>query len=816
MSILNNSHVIPFTGGGYAISQSIRFDAARSCYMHRIPSVAGNRKTWTWGGWVKRGNLGVIQSIFAAGTTTDFFRIWFDGGGHINVYDVTSSAAVWQHATKASYRDSAAFYHICVAYDTGQTTAADRVTISVNGEQITAADLVKYGASDPTLNYDGYTNNTIAHNVGMTSGSASPLDAYLAEVHFVDGAALTAASFGKFDANGIWVPIAYAGTYGTNGFYITGANSAALGTDYSGNSNTYTTSGLTTADQMLDSPTDDALNGVGNYAVLNAVQEVWNAAVTLSDGNLHVTGSAASPWNNISATLSIISGKYIFATKPSTSGDGQSNIFLCNETGRKTRPANLATNSNCWTSAFGTTSNMYTTNGAQTNHTMSPVYGSNDLNLCAFNADSKNVWFGRYDDSTLITEWSDGAGGWTGNPATGINPTYAVTGTEWWFGVSTYTGRSGDADFGQNGLLSNVTIPTGYEFLNTANLPAPTIADPSAYFQAKTFTGTGASNAVALGGNSTMQSDLVWIKDRDTIVEHVLVDAVRGATKELNSDATNVETTVAQGLTSFDVDGFTLGTDANYNAAASANVAWNWKANGAGSPNTDGSITATVSADTTAGFSIGTYTGTGSNATVGHGLMLAPELLIVKERTNDVGQWFVNHPDLTANTYFLTLDAVTQQQTDATLWNSTSPTVSVFSIGTHDDINGSTDTYVFYAWHSVEGYSKIGSYTGNSNTDGPFVHCGFRPAFVMIKRTDVASEWNIIDATRDLQNEATLHLEPDTPIAETALAGGGLDFTSNGFKLRTTNGNVNTGTLIYAAFAEHPVGGVGVSQARAR
>ena len=329
----------------------------------------------------------------------------------------------------------------------------------------------------------------------------------------------------------------------------------------------------------------------------------------------------------------------------------------------------------------------------------------------------------------------------------------------------------------------------------------PTINRGDDYFQAVTYTGNGSTNTIT---GLRFQPDFVWIKGRSGATDHALYDAVRGTTKDLVSNSTAAETTQSTGLTSFNSDGFTLGALSKVNTNAATYVAWCWKANGTTSSNTSGSITSTVSVNTTAGFSIVTYTGTGANATVGHGLGVAPAMVIVKRRSS-TGNWNVRHVSITAaNSLYLNL--TNASQSDPTVWNSTVPTSTVFSIGTDTGVNASGATYVAYCWSEIAGFSKFGSYTGNGSTDGLFVYLGFRPKFILLKGTSTADDWYIHDSTRNTYNVVDLRLSPNLSSAEVQSSVTVLDFLSNGFKLRTSNGgwNGSGNNYIYAAFAENP------------
>jgi hypothetical protein len=288
---------------------------------------------------------------------------------------------------------------------------------------------------------------------------------------------------------------------------------------------------------------------------------------------------------------------------------------------------------------------------------------------------------------------------------------------------------------------------------------------------------------------------------------HQLYDSVRGATKRIRSDTTEAESTVSAGLTSFDSNGFSLGSDEAVNVNSGSFVAWQWKANGGTtSSNSDGSITSTVQANTTAGFSIVTYTGNSTNgATVGHGLTQKPEMYWVKNREDSTKNWGVYNESIGA-TKWLKLN-LTDASANDVIWANTAPTSSVFYLNSTLTANDNGDDIVAYCFHSIKGYSKIGSYTGNGDADGTFVYTGFKPAWLLIKRTDSAQHWILTDSTRNTFNVASKRLFPNLSDAEATSSGtNDFDLLSNGFKCRTNHVEINTsgGTYIYMAFAEHP------------
>lgn len=326
---------------------------------------------------------------------------------------------------------------------------------------------------------------------------------------------------------------------------------------------------------------------------------------------------------------------------------------------------------------------------------------------------------------------------------------------------------------------------------------------PNDYFNTKLYTGTGSSNALTGVG---FQPDLAWIKQRGGTTDHHLYDAIRGVTKALASNNTDEETTKATGLTAFGADGFTLGADSGVNGSSNTYVGWSWKGGGGqGSSNTDGSINTTyTSANTTSGFSISTYTGTGSNGTIGHGLGAVPKMFIVK-RTDGTDGWYMFNSNLGSNDAYIMLDSNNASSTSngSTLWNSTAPTNQVFSLGTNSVVNYSGRTYVAYCFAEKKGFSKFGSYTGNGNNDGSFIYLGFKPAFFLIKRTDTAESWIMTDIKRGTNNDWN-YLLADTNAAE---VDGDLpyEFLSNGVKMRGTTQNGSGNTFVYMAFAEEPL-----------
>ena len=337
-----------------------------------------------------------------------------------------------------------------------------------------------------------------------------------------------------------------------------------------------------------------------------------------------------------------------------------------------------------------------------------------------------------------------------------------------------------------------------------------TIDNPFKFFNTVLYTGNGSTQSITGVG---FQPDWVWLKDRtDGTSSHRLIDSVRGATKEIYSDLTNAEYTDTNGLTSFNSDGFSLGTTLGYNKNTDTFVSWNWLAGGSASSNSDGSITSSVSANTTAGFSIVTYTGTGSSATIGHGLSSTPQVVLIKCRS-DATNWHMYHSSVTtADNQVMYLDLTNALSTLTTSSFDVSEfSSSVFGLNTNDAVNGSGRTYVAYCFAEKQGYSKFGSYTGNGDADGTFIYTGFKPAWVLVKKTDGANAWHLFDNKRNTFNPNDRGLFPNTSDAENT--GNGIDFLSNGFKFRSTDGGYNNGGYLYMVFAEAPFATAGTKAA---
>ena len=338
-----------------------------------------------------------------------------------------------------------------------------------------------------------------------------------------------------------------------------------------------------------------------------------------------------------------------------------------------------------------------------------------------------------------------------------------------------------------------------------------TINKSSLHMNTKTFTGNGGTQSIT---GINFQPDMTWLKKRNGTANHHLVDAVRGAGYYLYGNLTNAQGGSGNSLlTSFNTDGFTLDLGADSNASGATGVSWNWKANGAGSANTAGGINSTVSVNTTSGFSIVKYTGNGSSgSTVGHGLGSVPQMIITKRLTSG-DDWIVQHHKITTGNpwddQYCMLNSTAGRAGSYSVSGGYTPTSSLIYLGSDGRVNGNGQDYISYVFVGKTGYSKFGSYTGNDNADGTFVYTGMKPAFVMLKNTDRGEDWLMHDNKRDIDNLVHSRIAANEANADYNSDSNGLDFLSNGFKIRTSSSawNYSGNNLIYMCFAEAPLVG---------
>jgi hypothetical protein len=864
-----------------------------STYLTRTPGSAGNQQIWTLSAWIKKSTTGTAnQNLFSqtgGGSTSQRMYVLFSDDLLV-VSQYNGSSSDFNYTTNALFRDPAAWYHLVVSVDTTQATDSNRVKIYMNGEQITSFS----STAHPSQNLNTYVNTTQVIGIGHDTKVASRFfDGYMSETHLIDGTAYAASTFGQTDTTGVWGPIvAPSVTYGTNGFYLKFANSAAMGTDSSGNSNTFAV-GNGNVMQVGDTPTN-------NFPTFNPLGTDYGLG--LGSANLRAFTSNSQTYPHIMSNFAVKSGKWYLETLRSA---------------------------NSVTGGMGVFNTLTDADGNPTEKYMYYTTGNKDTN------GSQSAYGASWGQGDLISTTYDATNGQVSFYKNGVSQGVAFTldtSKYWQFGIQSYTSGTQEdiINFGQEGtFIGNktaggnadangygnffYTVPSGFLALCTQNMSSEITIPVNKgvdNFNTVLYTGTGSSQNITGVG---FQPDWTWIKCRSVARDNVLTDNVRGATKALVSNTTGAETTDASGLTSFDSDGFTVGGANAYGGNGETHVGWNWKAGGTAPANTyvvkvvsdtgnkyrfddygtsaitlelqeggtftfdqsdasnaghplrfsstaDGThgggseyttgVTTTgtpgqagaktvitvagsaptlyyycsvhsgmggqantgslfgftnvkginqsvVSPNTTAGFSIVKYTRDGnSSTTVGHGLGKTPKVKIEKDRDTGSTNWS-----------FITSASGSDQYGFLNLTDAFGSTTSGFTSTVFNSAMGANQgDIIAYVFAEIEGYSKFGSYTGSGNADGPFVYTGFRPAWVMIKKSNSTGRWTLQDAVREPFNVVQKFLLAESSDAEDTSAGQDLDFLSNGFKIRNSNARQNGDgdTYIYLAFAENP------------
>jgi len=900
--------------GAYEIKRSLRFNDDDNAYLNRTPSSTGNRTTFTLSLWIKRAsNLDEFQRIFEAGADTNnrtYFT--FDGDDKLEINHRDGGSEAVNLTTTARFRDVSAWYHIVLAIDTTQSTSSNRIKIYVNETQQTAFDTSTY----PNSSKEFDINSTAVHYIGRTTNNTSNFDGYMAEINFIDGFQYDPSYFGQTDAiTGQWNPKKYTGSYGSNGFYLNFSTNT-LGTDRSGNGNDFTPNNFSVVagagnDVLEDTP-------INNFATINGSFRVdgFNGTRTLSQGNLAISGSTNDSSGDFMQAASIpfpLTGKWYVEANVTTLGtsggnDGGPLIGIMDIPYIHSDPKAKVVRAD---GKVATTGNAGGAGNSQFTSSFAGSVSQGDVWQLAYDADNRYVYFGKNNS------WANGSGSYNQSdfsnaqayatqPTAGVQQVYIFT--------QPYSTNSMsfqlDFNFGQRAFAH--TPPTGYEKLNTTNLPDPTIKLPNKHFDTLLYSGNGSDNRDITGLN--FAPDWVWLKRRDGSMSHNLGDTVRGANKVLFSDQTAAENTETDRIKAYNSDGFRLGTDSAVNFNGYTYVTWNWNAGdtdgktytvtvvsdsgnkyrfdgygtsavtldlaeggtyifnypsahpfrfsttsdgthgggseyttgvtvisstsiqivvaasaptlyyycsshsgmgGAintnstlGSSNFDGTIQTKVKVNALAGFSIINYTGNGTaGSTVGHGLGVKPDFMILRNRP-DVTNWIVYHSELnTDGQSFLELNETQDGlSTSTTLYNSTAPSSSVITLGTNNASNGNNDAMLVYAFSEVAGYSRIGSYLGNGSSNGTFVFCGFRPAWVLIKKSSAAGSWVLWDNKRNPHNTCDIDVNPNRDFAEDNYSNHDVDFLSNGFKFTSSDNttNHNAYKYVFIAFAESP------------
>lgn len=744
---------------GTQIAGSLRFRQENNAYLYRTSGTPTNQQKMTFSFWLKKSSAAATRNILFtndSGGAYGYFEIYSDNS--LTCGDYGSGG----YSSTFKFVDNSRWFHIVVAFDTTQASASNRMIVYVDGVRDggSYAGLTQNG--NLYLNASGYTSQIGSFTrIGVYSGI------YLSQFYLIDGQQLTPSSFGELNSDGIWVPKAYSGTYGNNGCYLPMNSSTNFKNDQSGNGNNWTPSvfNVTTAnasyDLVTDSPTDylsgsmSTANNAGNYATLNPYSAA--AAISLSGGNLTVSSSSGSTQQRIS-TIVLSSGKWYFEVNMTSvgAGAGDSLIGISEVVNNSSYTSNYPGQSSTSYAAYCYVSNVYIqkyNNASATNtNVTAPVTG--DVMAIAFDLDAGKMWIAKNNT------WTD-----SGNPSTGANPAFSFTPAGQY--APAFRGGGGgstvtmDVNFGQRPFA--YTPPTGFNAINTYNIRRP--ADSSLWFYGDT-------------------PDLVWIKNRSTTSWHILTDTTRGQGLQLSTNSSNADSG-GPGVTELNKFGMTILNEGTFlgNGAGNSHVYWAWKKGAAQA------------------FDIVTYTGNGSSVSASHSLGVAPSFIITKCR-NASQNWNVYHKSL-GTSYYLRLNTTDYQVNYGGYIN---PTNSVVFYGGLSEINTNGNSYISYLFAEVPGYSAFGSYVGSGTADGPYVYTGFRPRYLLIKRIDGGIQsWWILDSTCDTYNVISKGLNTDQTSAESS-GNAWADFTSNGFKIRTTSIGVNTssGTYIYAAFAETP------------
>ena len=841
--------------GGLTIEKSLRFNGNSSHKLTRTPPSAGNRRTFTFAFWIKRSRTEDSRYIFTAHDGNDdsnHFQIFFNAGNEL----VVKGHSTTYKETQGTFQDVNSWYHFVVAVDTTQGTSTNRMKIYVNGKEITDLDT----NTAPSQNHQFAVCAALDHNYGVNvTGDNYWWDGYMADVHLVDGLQLTPSSFGYTDfQTGTWRPKRYSGSYNTTGHYLKFTDGSALGKDYSGQGNDFTSSNLGAGDSVLDSPSN-------NFATYRMHGTPNNSAAEIQSGLLMITGSTGSARELQRTPISTYmmrtgSGKWYmecYAIEMALMlGCGPDQVTL-ETTGVNTR----------FLMIYSSDGNKYVkVTGSEVISTYAASYSTNDI--MGFLLDMEQTTPVMYVSKN--GQWANGSGSWNqSNPYTsgGAIPmttpemlTERTGGNEnkvcfWGSSAGGGTNAQWYANFGQDSTFQNRTaaggnkdsagigdfkypVPDGALALCSNNLSrvdntknSECILDPRKHFEVIQYSGNNENNRF-INSTSTnditlkFKPDLLWIKRRTGgNMSWFVVDSSRSYTDSgggngnvgplafnENYVATNASTD--GGFVGFENTGFKLGKGSSTsdaaapyqrnNASGASYIAMMWKAGDSYSTNNDGTIAASVSANPEAGFSICNYTST--TGTVGHGLNSAPRMIIMKSISDSADQWTVGHYHLSYHAtngeadswdYGLPLNSGAARQDNSAFWNDTPPTSTVFYQGSWNNAYQK----VAYCWAEVPGYSQFGQYRGNSSTDGRFIYCGFRPAFVMIREHTSGDNWTV--AYNGNYNPHIPKLVPNQSYGSSTASSQYLDFYCDGFKWRGTDSGVNASNYryVYAAFA---------------
>ena len=808
------NHITPDSAlGGWQMKRSLRWEGTTGgsgSYLYRTGSSPTGGGKYSYSSWIKRVDISGQTCLWGAGggsqTNTHAEGIYITGSNQIALIyrgAVGSGSVGWYAYSKNLIRDYGSWYHIMLTYDNNQSGIANKIKYYFNGVEVPYYSGVGSPGDLEFVNKSG-----VAQYIGRMDQGAGPGYArvYQAETHVADGYIWTPSDFGYTDAQtGQWRPKRpqdISVNYGNNGFYLDYADNTStstIGIDRSGNSNNWTASGFNVGsgidnDSVEDTPTN-------NWCVWNLLTDVSD--ITLSEGNLKAV-SGTDSWPAIFGTHGASSGKWYYEAV----GADNTRWGL----GWSTEDFKYGTSNTFSEGHFAYSQDPLTFYQGGSNSAINgtPAFTTGNVLQIAIDIDAGKTWFG------INNTWVNASNGSAGDPAAGTNPTvtFSEKGQKHYPKMINNLGNV-SVNFGQQGFA--YTPPAGFQALNSKNLAtvnAAGVVNPKRHFAVINYSGNSSTNKIT---GLEFKPDCVWTKVTNATGQYSIFDSVRGVTKRLGNGAngfgTNVETTVAASLQSFDENGFTFGAEAGNNNGENY-TAWCWKGGGTAVSNSDGTITSSVSVNKDAGFSVVGYTGNETdNATVGHGLGKSPDVVIIKDRvSNSAGNnWYVYHSALTSGHYVklnqTSNSAAVSGTSNGGVGSVTSTTFNFIqgTSGNNKNVNESGDTFIAYCWTAIPGYSKFGSYVGNGDNGGTFVNFGFKPAFVILKR--LASEsWIFADikrTTNELQPIDYYLLSTSNAAQSTGIV---YDFVSNGIKFRSNSQNELGSTYIYMAWAEEPSG----------
>jgi len=819
MSIIRSSGAGESTGFyNGVVSQSMRFNSQDSPELSYTPST-GNRKTYTLSVWVKLGtNLTSYRAIFGTGggANRDRLQLFNNQKVVFNINDGSDGRLT----TNAYLRDLSAWYHLMAVLDTTQSTDTDRMKIYINGEEASYSEAVY-----PSEDYEGRIGLNAEHFIGNSSADNLYMDGLLAEFNYTDGVANLPTAFGE-TKNGVWIPKKYTGSYGNNGFRMEFKNttvgsgsSTSCGADTSGQDNHLNSTNISSADcNILDCPEN-------NFATMFELAQGGTTTndMTFSEANTTLSHTTSGQWQGHKGSFPVKSGKWYYEvqihTRPTHTTQNYGIGFFRAD---KYNALYYGLEGNLAFGMYGNNARTYKGTGTTSYGTAADADG--EVYQVAVDFDAEKIWFGL--EGTFMA---------SGDPAAGSNASISS------FDAGTYVPLCSMYaygaplgkfiyNFGQDGTFAGTkslgnntdqnghgnflfSVPSGFLAMCTANITDPTIGPNSNEqaddnFNTVTYTGNATDTNITTVG---FQPDWVWVKNRSNAYHHGLFDSVRGANKSLITSDQSAETSHTEQLTAFLSNGFSVGDNSDSGNFVNINthtyVAWNWKAGTTSGIDTTGQdITPSgYSFNQDAGFSIVKYTGNKTDQQgVPHGLGAKPDWVIIKDRDNASTQWVMAFPQISGNDYIYFL--VDAKSTDSGNVFYFTPTTTTVEISDHDEVNKNSTDYIMYCFRSIEGYSKIGTYTSNNSTDNAYVYTGFRPAFVLVKTLNASQEWAIIDNKRDTINDNSSNvLYPNYSNAEGTDGSNIVDLLSNGFKIRATASfGYGTATYVYVAFAEQP------------